>query len=319
MAELFFMLKNVIIFVLLALPGYILVKSKLLNSSHTGALSKVLMYVGMPFLILSSTLKLSFNPELIKTLLIVAVIGILFIMMTFFLSIPLTSGEKDKKRRGMMRFCSVFSNNGFLGLPLAIAVFGADAKAVTVVIILNIITNILMYTLGIYLVSGDKQAMNLKKAFLSPVLIAFIVGIALNLLKVTKYVPEITTYSNHFSGIVTPISMTILGMKMGGVQFTKLFTNWKTYYVSLLKLIVFPVAMVGILLGVRAIFSNSFVDEGLIMGVFMAFAVPTAGLASTFSDQFDGDTEGAVAFTLGTTILSIITIPVLYGILELII
>ena len=240
-------------------------------------------------------------------------------MMTFFLSIPLTSGEKDKKRRGMMRFCSVFSNNGFLGLPLAIAVFGADAKAATVVIILNIITNILMYTLGIYLVSGDKQAMNLKKAFLSPVLIAFIVGIALNLLKVTKYVPEITTYSNHFSGIVTPISMTILGMKMGGVQFTKLFTNWKTYYVSLLKLIVFPVAMVGILLGVRAIFSNEIVDEGLIMGVFMAFAVPTAGLASTFSDQFDGDTEGAVAFTLGTTILSVLTIPVIYWLLCMII
>lgn len=312
MDALLIMLKNVIVFVLLALPGYILVKSKQLKPEQAGALSKVLMYVGMPFLILSSTLKLSFNPELIKTLLIVAVIGILFIMMTFFLSIPLTSGEKDKKTRGMMRFCSVFSNNGFLGLPLAIAVFGADAKAVTVVIILNIITNILMYTLGIYLVSGDKQAMNLKKAFLSPVLIAFIVGIALNLLKVTKYVPEITTYSNHFSGIVTPISMTILGMKMGGVQFTKLFTNWKTYYVSLLKLIVFPFAIVGILLGVRAIFSNSFVDEGLIMGVFMAFAVPTAGLASTFSDQFDGDTEGAVAFTLGTTILSVVTIPVIY-------
>ncbi len=319
MDALLIMLKNVIVFVLLALPGYILVKSKQLKSAQAGALSKVLMYVGMPFLILSSTLKLSFNPELIKTLLIVAVIGILFIMMTFFLSIPLTSGEKDKKTRGMMRFCSVFSNNGFLGLPLAIAVFGADAKAVTVVIILNIITNILMYTLGIYLVSGDKQAMNLKKAFLSPVLIAFIVGIALNLLKVTKYVPEITTYSNHFSGIVTPISMTILGMKMGGVQFTKLFTNWKTYYVSLLKLIVFPVAIVGILLGVRAIFSNSFVDEGLIMGVFMAFAVPTAGLASTFSDQFDGDTEGAVAFTLGTTILSVLTIPVIYWLLCMII
>jgi predicted permease len=315
MDALLIMLKNVIVFVLLALPGYILVKSKQLKPEQAGALSKVLMYVGMPFLILSSTLKLSFNPGLIKTLLIVAVIGILFIMITFFLSIPLTSGEKDKKTRGMMRFCSVFSNNGFLGLPLAIAVFGADAKAVTVVIILNIITNILMYTLGVYLVSGDKQAMNLKKAFLNPVLIAFIVGIALNLLKVTKYVPEITAYSNYFSGIVTPISMTILGMKMGGVQFTKLFTNWKTYYVALLKLIVFPIAIVGILLGVRAIFSNQIVDEDLIMGVFMAFAVPTAGLASTFSDQFDGDTEGAVAFTLGTTMLSVLTIPVIYWLL----
>jgi len=315
MDALWIMLKNVIVFVLLALPGYILVKSKQLKPEQAGALSKVLMYVGMPFLILSSTLKLSFDGELIKTLLIVSVIGIVFTLATFFLSFPLTSKEKEEKTRGMMRFCAVFSNNGFLGLPLAIAVFGADAKAVTVVIVLNIITNILMYTLGIYLVSGDKQAMNLKKAFINPVLIAFIVGIVLNLLNVKKYVPEITTYSTHFSGIVTPISMTILGMKMGGVKFLNLFTNWKTYYVSLLKLVVFPVAIVGILFGVKAIFQNGVVDSDLIMGVFMAFAVPTAGLASTFSDQFDGDTEGAVAFTLGSTILSVVTIPVIYWIL----
>lgn len=175
-----------------------------------------------------------------------------------------------------------------------------------------------MYTLGIYLVSGDKEAMNLKKAFLSPVLIAFVIGILLNLLNVTDYVAEVATYSTHFSNIVTPISMTILGMKMGEVQFLKLFTGWKTYYVSALKLLVFPIAIVGVLLCVR-LFASNVVDSGLIMGTFMAFAVPTAGLASTFSDQCDGDTESAVAFTLGSTILSIITIPILYWVLGLII
>ena len=48
-----------------------------------------------------------------------------------------------------------------------------------------------------------------------------------------------------------------------------------------------------------------------------AFAMPTAGLASTFADGFNGDTENAVAFTLGTTILSILTIPTLYWLLNL--
>ena len=312
------MFKNVVMFVLLALPGYILVKSKQLKAGHAGALSKVLMYVGMPFLIVSSTLKLSLNAELVKMMLLVAGIGIAVILIMFFVSAPLTGKESDVKTRGMMRFCAVFANNGFLGLPLAIAVFGAGAKAVTVLIILNIITNILMYTLGIYLVSGDKGAMSLKKAFLSPVLIAFVVGILFNVLNVTDYVAEVATYSTHFSNIVTPISMTILGMKMGEVQFVKLFTSWKTYYVSALKLLVFPIAIVGVLLCVR-LFASSVVDTDLIMGTFMAFAVPTAGLASTFADQCDGDSESAVAFTLGSTILSIITIPILYWVLGLII
>lgn len=312
------MFKNVVMFVLMALPGYILVKSKQLKAGHAGALSKLLMYVGMPFLILSSTLKLSLNAEFVKMMLLVAGIGIAFILIMFFVSAPLTGKESDAKTRGMMRFCAVFANNGFLGLPLAIAVFGAGAKAVTVLIILNIITNILMYTLGIYLVSGDKGAMNLKKAFLSPVLIAFVIGILLNLLNVTDYVAEVATYSTHFSNIVTPISMTILGMKMGEVQLLKLFTNWKTYYVSALKLLVFPIAIVGVLLCVR-LFASSVVDFGFVMGTFMAFAVPTAGLSSAFADQCDGDSESAVAFTLGSTILSIITIPILYWVLGLII
>ena len=54
-------------------------------------------------------------------------------------------------------------------------------------------------------------------------------------------------------------------------------------------------------------------------GFFVAFAMPTAGLASTFADTYGGDTDSAVAFTLSTTMLSILSIPLLYGILSIII
>ncbi|MBO4323398.1 MAG: AEC family transporter [Clostridia bacterium] len=318
MESLLIMLKNVVMFVLLALPGYILVKTRLLNAEHTGALSKLLMFVGMPFLILSSTLKLSLSAEFVKMMLLVAGIGVAFILVAFFASALLTKGEKNEKTRGMMRFSAVFANNGFLGLPLAIAVFGADSQAVAVVIVLNIITNILMFTLGVYLVSGDKETMNFKKAFLNPVLIAFVIGIILNLLKITAFVPEVATYSAHFNNIVTPLSMTVLGMKMGGIKFSKLFTNVKTYYVSAIKLILFPVVIVGLLLLIR-LFAAEALNADILIGIFVAFAVPTAGLASTFADQLGGDTESAVSFTLGSTLLSIITIPVLYWVLNLII
>ena len=298
------------VFVALAIPGYLLVKTKELTQAQSGALSKLLMYVGMPFLILTNSIKIDFNGELLLTMGVVALVGIAAIFATFFVSKPLTDMEKAEKTKGMMRFCAVFPNSGFLGIPLAMAVFGAGSKVLTVVIILNIITNVLMYTLGIYLVSGDKSAISLKKAFLNPVLIAFIVGIIVNLLKVKDYVPEIVTYSTHFSNLVTPISMTILGMKMGGINFADLFKSWKTYYVSALKLIAFPLVIVAFVLAIKMAWSTITMD--VIFGFFIAFATPTAGLASTFSDNYDGDTENAVAFTLGTTLLSVITIPVFY-------
>ena len=310
MEALWIMFKNVMVFVALAIPGYLLVKAKELTQAQSGALSKLLMYVGMPFLILTNSIKIDFTGELLLTIGVVAVIGVACIFATFFASKPLTDMEKEEKTKGMMRFCAVFPNSGFLGIPLAMAVFGAGSMVLTVVIILNIITNVLMYTLGVYLVSGDKSAISLKKAFLNPVLIAFVVGIIVNLLNVKEYVPELVTYSNHFSNLVTPISMTILGMKMGGVNFAELFKSWRTYYVSALKLVAFPFVIVAFGLALKMAFPVITMD--VIFGLFIAFATPTAGLASTFSDNYDGDTQNAVAFTLGTTLLSVVTIPLFY-------
>ena len=161
------MLKNVIVFVALAIPGYLLIKTKLLKKEQSGALSMLLMYVGMPFLIFSSTINnITINTELLATIGIVLGIGVVYTFAMFFVSKPLSKMEREQKTQGMMRFSSVFSNNGFLGIPLAMAVFGAGSMALMVVIILNIVTNVLMYTLGIYLISGDRKAISLKKAFL---------------------------------------------------------------------------------------------------------------------------------------------------------
>ena len=144
MGALLIMLKNVVLFVTLALPGYLLVKAKVLDPQHSGVLSKLLMYVGMPFLILSGTVNnISFDKALIIKLILTSAVGLAFTFAMFFLSKPITAMEKSEKTRGMMRFCMAFSNNGFLGIPLAVAVFGADSPVMTVLVILNIITNIL--------------------------------------------------------------------------------------------------------------------------------------------------------------------------------
>ena len=315
MDALMIMLRNVLLFVALALPGFLLVKTGHLQQEGSGVLSKFLMYVGMPFLILSGTVNLSFSKELLVTVGVAALIGIGYTVLMFFCSSPLSRMEKNAKTRGMMRFCAVFSNNGFLGIPLAIAIFGADSPVMTVLIILNIITNLLMYTLGAYLVSGDKKSISLKNAFLNPILIAFLVGVVINLTGLTDFVPEIATYSTHFSNIVTPVSMTVLGVKMGAVKGNTLFRSWKTYYVSALKLLLFPMAILAALLALRAIVPDGVVDSPMILGVFIAFAMPTGGLATTFADRYSGDAENAVAFTLGSTLLSILSIPALYAIL----
>lgn len=315
MSTLLIMLKNVIIFVLLAVPGYLLVKGKLLDQKESGALSKLLTNVGMPFLILSSTLKLEFSGEFTKSIIASGVVGILFTVLMFVTSALLIRGETDDKRRGMMRFCMVFANNGFIGIPLARAVFGEDSPVMAYLIVLNIITNVMMFTLGVYLISGDKNAINVKKAVLNPVLIAFLIGIALNLLGVPAALPEVQTYATYFSNIVTPLSMVILGMKLAGVPMKRLLSSWRMYYVSFARLILYPAVGVALIMVLSMIPFLAFSADTAI-AYFVAFAMPTAGLASAFSDQYHGDTDNAVIFTLGTTILSVVTIPILYWVLQ---
>lgn len=319
MDTLIIMLKNVIIFILLALPGFILVKSKFLAQEQSSGFSKLLTCVGLPFLILTSTVNnVSFSIDTLTLLSIITAIGLILTISLYFLTKPLSLFERQEKTRGMIRFCATFSNNGFLGIPLAMAVFGQGSTILLVVIIINIITNLLMYTLGIYLISSDKSLISWKKALLNPVLIAFVIGTVLNLIKIKEFLPEVVTYSSHFSNIVTPISMTVLGMKMGAIKFGELFKDYRLYHVSALKLIIFPLFCVGVSFILR-LFLPQFVNADIIIGVFISFAMPTAGLASTFSDNYNGDTPNAVRFTLGTTLFSTVTIPVLYWILNLII
>lgn len=308
------MLKNVIVFVLLAVPGLLLVKTKLMGAEQSGVLSKLLLYIAMPFLIVSSTLGLSFNGELLKTSLISAVIGIGYTFLWLLFTKWLTAKETEEKKRGMMRFCILFTNNGFLGIPLATAVFLDKPLVITCVIIINIISNALMYTVGVYLISGDKSTVSAKKALANPILIAFVIGLLLNVCKVKEFLPEVSTYTGYLGNMVTPLSMIILGMKLGGVKFSSLFTKWETYYVSAFKLIVMPLLIVGITLLLDLWLGTG---EELVLGVFVAFGLPTAALSTTFADHTGGDTENAVVYTLGSTVLSVATIPLLYGLISL--
>ena len=107
------MLKNVILFVLLAVPGFLMVKCKLLKQEQSGILSKLLMYVGLPFMIFSGTVGINFDSQTVINLLIVATIGTFLIVAFYFISVLFAKrgdlAESQDKKRRMMRFCQVFS------------------------------------------------------------------------------------------------------------------------------------------------------------------------------------------------------------------
>lgn len=319
MGEFLIMLRNVIMFVLLAIPGYVLVKTKRLKSSDSGVLTTMLLCLGLPFMILVNTLNIKISTDTITGILLTVLIFMLGEIALIVLSKIFSKFEPLEDQRRMARFCMIIPNNGLIGLPLALALFEGTTLSVVIVYaaVANVLTNVLWPTYGNYLLSGDKKHISAKGLLTNFVLIAFILGVILNLLGFNGEVKDIVVdYSNHLKGVVVALSMTILGMKFADVKITKLFTSLKVYYVSFVRLILSPVLIIGVLLLINIVAP---IDNTIIIASYITFAMPAAPIAAMLSDKFGMDSENAVLYTSGSTLFSVITIPVFYLLLNLVI
>ncbi len=309
----FIMLRNVLVFLALAVPGYLLVKLKILKEEDTQPISKVLVKIGLPSLIFANSLSMNISGGTGLTLGIVAILSLALILVTVLISAFATKGIKDEKVRKTARYAMSFSNSGFLGIPLAEAVFGSS-PVIDYLVVANVVCCVGLNTIGVYLFTGDKKQISLRKILLNPAFMAFVFGTVINISGFLAYVSEIKLIANHLKGLVTPISMMIVGIKFAEVKPLEIFKSGNMYIVSFIKLLIQPIIIVAIMF-----IAKTFIDvpSAIILGVFMAFSMPSPGTTTSFADMYDGDIDGSVIYTLGSTILSVISIPILYYLITL--
>ena len=312
MQEFFIMLKNVIIFILLAVPGFVAVKTKLFKSEDSNVLSKVVLFVAMPFFIAASTLNIPLTEQMAIKLLIVAGLYSAFTVLLFFLAKIFIKKDDKNALAGLERFSLIFSNNGFIGLPLAEIMFGLDSPIIAYIVVINVINNVALMVVGPYMFTGDKSTISFKGILKSPVLIAFVIAFIINLIGVQPITKESLYYSNFLKAVVTPLAMTILGMKFANVKMSALFTNRKVYYISFLKLLLFPALTIALMLAIKFAVG---LDSAIIIAVFIGFGTSTATLTTSIADRCGvGQIESSL-YVLGSTLFSVISLPVLYALL----
>ena len=107
------MLRNVLVFLALAVPGYLLVKLKILKEEDTPPLSKVLVKVGLPALIFANALSMDLSGNAPLILSAVAIISLVLIIVTVVISSLVTKGFKDEKVRKTAKYAMSFSNLAF--------------------------------------------------------------------------------------------------------------------------------------------------------------------------------------------------------------
>ncbi len=316
--------------VALALPGFILRKKNMLPEKAVATLVAVLIYASQPFLTISSFLSKEYKPSLLVNMAItfgfsLALHVVLFLVATLVFSFFKTKKREDEsdeeyearrlcndKQNRIGTITSFMGNIGFMGIPVMKMLFPDNPEMLIYTAVFMVGFNISSWTLGVYAITGDKKNISLKSAFLNPAVATL--GIALLLFFFKQYIPAkvlnpLSDGISYLAEMTLPLSMIIIGIRLADVKASSLFTSSKTYVTCGMKLLVAPLATLGIALLVKLIFPT--LDTSVIKTIFICMAMPSAAMNLSFAEKFDGDRDSAVRATLLTTVLSILTISLL--------
>lgn len=276
-------------------------RKDILSDDMCKSLSWIVVNLANPAMILSGSINSEnriAGEELLMTMVLAVGVYVGLILVSLVLPFVL---QVPKKSAGVYRVMTIFSNIGFMGFPVISALYGTDALLYASVFLIPF--NLLIYTYGILALQsgeGEKEKFNLKKVFNIGVFCCFL-SIILSFVQIEMPSFVKTTIST-LSNLTSPLSMMVIGASMANIDIKKLFMDIKLLLFAAIKLVVVPVAGLFLL--------KNFVHNDMLLGVCMVMiATPVASMTAMLAQQYDGDYELASRSVALTTILSVLTMP----------
>lgn len=290
----------VIMFIIMAI-GFICAKTGLIDGEGNKKLSKLTLWLVNPLLMFmsyQSEYSSTVAKNLLLTLLCSAAVFALHIAAASLL-IP-----RKNKEYAIERMSVIFSNCGFIGIPLVQGVYGSEG--VIYVTMFNTVFNILIWTYGVFMMKGSRPD-SLKgclKNLCTPAIISVISGLVFYFCRIS--LPHIISEPlNAVGSMNTPMAMLVAGATLAGTNFAKCLKKPRIYLLCAVKLLIFP------LLGVAAIFWTAAlgVPPLVISVVAIAVSCPSAATTTMLSHTYGRDSLWASEIFALTTLFSALTLP----------
>ena len=298
--------KQVLTMFILMAVGVVIVKTKLVEVSGVKNLTNVLLYLVSPALLIS-TYQTAFDAIKLKGLMLALVFSVISHVVSIFMNRwLLRKGAIDKA--GVEEFATVYTNSGFIGIPLIEASFGSEGVFYCTAYLT--VFNVLMWTHGVYILKkGEKGSISLKSIFMNPGVIGCAVGFLLYVLQIT--LPSVVGNAVRYLGNMnTPLALLISGILLANTDLKALLKNKRLFYVSFLRIILTPLVVLGLFLLMRV--NTWHANAGFIAVLCMiSTACPTGQAAGFFATRCGADGEyGGQIMTL-TTLCCIVTLPLI--------
>lgn len=292
--------KMIVLFVCM-MAGFICGKTGVMNSKSNKGISNLIANLTSPMLALSSVMtkeRLMTNREALELTLIVFAATVFLIATSYLLPRLL---HLEQKESGIYRFMYIFSNTGFIGYPLVRALFGEGAMFHVTIFVC--FTLLFCWSYGAQTISGEGKFRFSLEIFKSPNIVAALLAYAIFFSGIR--VPAVVGDAVSFIGDVTsPLAMLIIGSALAECSLRSIFGNWKLYALTLIKMILVPVLAYFVL--------RSFVTNELLLGVtVVALAMPAATNTTIICYQYHADERLAAAGVFLTTLVSVVSVPLL--------
>lgn len=312
---------TVLFLLLLAVPGFIFAKTKMFPESSSRTLSVMVLYGCQPVLVVTSFQGCAFSKDIAVNMLLTAGVALaIHFVMFALLKLLFHKREKEDKIK-LVKYLSVFSNCGFMGLPFLQSLFTDSALQAELVVYCAVVIavfNVLNWTVGVYTITGDKKQISLKKVLFNPVIIAVLLSLLLFFILqkplvelaaegtagrkiLSKFMNSLYLLSNA----VTPLSMTVIGIRLANIGWKQLLTDRWAYVVSGIKLVVMSL--------ITALFVAYLpIASTIKYTVFFLLSMPSATSGAMLAVQFGKDGDFASVGVLLSTVCAIATLPLSY-------
>lgn len=290
---------QVVILMILIGIGVVFTYAGALTEEGVKSITNIVVTIVTPCVIIKSFMR-EFSAKHLKGLLlsflITVCVHILFIVLS-----RIILHSKDKSRERIMLAAAVFSNCGFMSIPLQQSILGDTGVFYGSSYIA--IFNLFLWSYGIMTVSGDKKFLTPKKLIINPGIIGLVLGLAVFLFSI-KLPSVISEPISYIAALNTPLPMIIIGYHLTKSNVIKALLNPACMLTVVSRLVILPAAALGLLYlcGVRGV---------MLVSSVISCSAPSAAMTTMFAAKYGGDTDFSVDVVSLSTVFSLISMPIL--------
>lgn len=297
------LVNQVTIMFLLIMVGFLLYKIKVISDHTNQQLTNIVLYVVIPAMILD-TYQMDYDKTEARNMLLGFALSFVSIVIGILISYILKIKSK-KESLATERFCVIFTNCGFMAIPLISAIFGK--LGVFYCNTYLTVFNILIWTYGVVLMKNKKDNKEKRtfremiKPFITPTMICIVLGLSMYFMGI-KFPSPVAKATEYIASMNTPLAMIVSGVYIAQSDLLSAISKLRVYYIAILKSFVVPFV-------VLLVFAFIPVDNILRVTILISAACPTATICMLFASKFDGDVERASNVFTICTLLSMISLP----------